>query len=59
MQFLPDSPEQIAESMKRLGPVRGQLHEALREAIDKVNNGQKESDQPAIGDDSKDDAPPK
>jgi len=35
LQFLPDSPEQIAESMERLGPLSDQLYEGLREAIDR------------------------
>ena len=48
MRFLPDSPEQIAESMERLGPLRDQLYEVFQEAIDRVNKGQQESNQPAI-----------
>jgi hypothetical protein len=42
MRFLPDSPEQIAESMERLGPLRGQLYEVFQEAIGRVNKGQQE-----------------
>jgi hypothetical protein len=60
LQFLPDSTEQIEESMERLGPLRDQLYEALQEAIDRVNKGQQESDRLAINEtrevDSEDDA---
>jgi len=48
MRFLPDSPEQIDESMKRLGPLRDQLYEAFQAAIARVNKGEQESNQPAI-----------
>lgn len=45
-EFLFDGPEQIAESMKKLGPLRDELYEVFREAIDRVNKGQSESDRP-------------
>jgi len=48
LQFLPDSTEQIEKSMERLGPLRDQLYEVFQEAIDRVNKGQQESNQPAI-----------
>ncbi|MCK4354698.1 MAG: hypothetical protein KAW83_05535, partial [Dehalococcoidia bacterium] len=61
LQFLPDSPEQIAESMERLGPLRDQLCEVFQAAIDRVNKGQQESDRLAIDEtrkgDSEDEAP--
>ena len=57
MQFLSDSPEQIEESMKRLGALRDQLYEACRKAIVRVNKVRQESDQSAIGHDSEDAAP--
>ena len=48
IEILPDSAEQIAESMERLGPLRDQLHAAFQEAIARVNKDQQESEQPAI-----------
>ena len=48
LEFLPDSPEQIAESMERLGPLRDQLLGAFQEAIDRVNKGRQGTEQPAI-----------
>lgn len=47
VQFLPDSSEQIEESMESLGSLWNQLHIAFQEAIDRVNKGQQESNQPA------------
>jgi hypothetical protein len=61
LEFLPDSPEQIIDSMKRLGPLRDQLYEVFQEAIGRVNTGQQESDRPAINEirkrDSEDETP--
>jgi len=57
-EYLPDSPEQIVESMERLGPLRDKLYGALQDAIARVNQGQQESSRPPIGasrDDPKDD----
>lgn len=34
--FLPDSPEQTVESIKRLGPLSDQLCEGSREAINRI-----------------------
>jgi len=36
LEFLPDSSEQVEESMDRLGLLREQLYEVLREAIDRA-----------------------
>ncbi len=41
LQFLRDSPEQIEESMERLGPLRGQLYEVFQEAIDRAERASK------------------
>lgn len=43
MGFLPDSAEQIEDSMKKLGPLRDQLYEAFREAIARAKRNQQES----------------
>jgi len=61
LEYMADSAEQIAESMESLGPLRDQLYEIFREAIDRVNKGQQESDQLAINEtrevDPEDEAP--
>jgi hypothetical protein len=62
-KYLPDSPEQITESMKGLGPPWNQLCEAFQAATARVNKGHQEADRPA-GDGtrqagSKDEAPAK
>ena len=49
MRFLPDSLEQIEESMERLKPLSNQLYEAFKEAIARVNRCQQGVDQPAMG----------
>ena len=48
LQFLPDSSEQIAESIKRLGPLQDQLCEVFRAAIARAKESQQEPVQPAI-----------
>jgi len=61
-EYLPDSPEQIEESMERLGPLRDQLDGAFHDAIARVNQNRQELNQPAIGttkDDPKDDDLPR
>jgi len=58
VRFLPDSLEQIGESMERLGPLRDKLYGAFHDAIARVNQNRQELNQPAIGttkDDPKDD----
>ena len=61
LEYMADSAEQIAASMKRLGPLRDELYEVFREAIDRVNKGQQGADQPAIDEtrkgDSEDETP--
>ena len=55
LRFLPDSAEQITESMERLGPLWDQLCEAFQAAIARVNKGLQESDRPAIDETEKGD----
>ena len=63
LRFLPDSAEQITESMKRLGSPWGQLCEAFQVTIARVNKNPQESDGPPIDEtkkgDLEDDAPVK
>ena len=60
LQFLPDSPEQIAESIDRTG-LRDKLNEVFQAAIARAKENQQEPAQPAIDEtrkgDLKDDAP--
>jgi hypothetical protein len=55
LRFLCDSPEQVEESMERLGPLRDKLHEAFQEAIVRVHKGQRESARSVIDETGKDD----
>ena len=45
MQFLPDSPEHIQESMERLGPLRDKLYGAFQDAIGRARRGRIKSGQ--------------
>lgn len=56
LRFLPDSAEQIEESVKRLGPLWDQLCEAFQAAIARINKGQQKSDRPAIDETRKGDS---
>ena len=44
LKSLSDNPEQVQESMERLGSLRDQLCEIFQAAIARVHNGQQESD---------------
>ena len=63
LEVLPDSPEQIAGSIKKVGLPWNQLCETFRAAIARVNKGQQESARPAIHEtrkgESEDEAPVK
>ena len=56
VQFLCDSSEQIERSMETLGPLRDQLYEVFRKAIDRVNKVWQEADRPAIDETRKGDS---
>ena len=47
-EYFPDNPEQIEESVKRLGPPRVKVDGAFLDAIARVNQGRKESNQPPM-----------